>query len=320
VTTRRAALGLLGAALIAAACEPSAPTSSSAPGPPRPLVIASFYPLYEFARQVAGDRAEVVVLVPAGVEPHEWEPSPQDVARLQRALLVVHNGAGFEPWVQKLQPEIQAKGAVLVDASQGLPLLARPRPAAPELGRPGWRARAAGADLDPHVWLDPVLAQAQVETIRAALAAGEAGGAAAYAERARAFTERLAALDDAYRAGLRDCARRDLFTSHAAFGYLANRYGLRQVALLGLAPDQEPSPADLAALTRLARRDKAQAIFFETLVSPRLAETLAREIGARALPLNPLEGLTRDELAAGKAYVSVMEENLGSLRAGLGCR
>jgi zinc transport system substrate-binding protein len=318
VIARRAALVLLGAALTVAACErspSSAPTSSAVP---RPLVIASFYPLYEFARQVAGERAEVVVLVPAGVEPHEWEPSPQDVARLQRARLVVHNGAGFEPWVDKLRPDIQAKGAVLVDASKGLPLLTRARggEAGHRAGRPG----AAPAEVDPHVWLDPVLAQAQVETIRAALAAAEAGGATAYADGARAFTARLAALDETFRTGLKDCARRDLFTSHAAFGYLARRYELRQVALLGLAPDQEPSPADLAALTRVARRDKVQAIFFETLVSPRLAETLAREVGARALPLNPLEGLTREELAAGKSYVPVMEENLVNLRAGLGCR
>jgi zinc transport system substrate-binding protein len=174
--------------------------------------------------------------------------------------------------------------------------------------------------VDPHVWLDPVLAQSQVEAIRAGLEKADPPNAARYAENARAFKAKLAALHDAFEAGLRDCARRRLVVSHTAFTYLARRYRLIQIPVSGLTPESEPSPAQLAAIVRLARRETVTHVFFETLVSPKLAETLAREIGAKTLVLNPIEGLTKEEAAAGKDYVGLMQENLTNLRAGLGCR
>jgi zinc transport system substrate-binding protein len=254
--------------------------------------------MYEFARQVAGDRARVVSLVPAGAEPHDWEPSPQDMAEVRRANLFVYNGAGFEPWAEKVKAEIDGKNTPVVSASAGIPLVGK----------------------DPHVWLDPTLARTEVEAIRAALTQIDPGGAALYATRAQAFSAKLDALDERFAAGLRDCKRRDVVVSHAAFGYLTRRYGLEQVPVMGLAPESEPSPAALAAIVRLARQRKVEAVFFETLVNRRLADTLGREIGARALLLNPIEGLTREEAAAGKGYLDLMEANLANLRDGLGCR
>jgi len=288
---------------LAAACQ-------EAPAPPgKPLVVASFYPMYEFSRQVAGDRAEVVSLVPPGVEPHDWEPSPQKLVEVQSARLLVYNGAGFEPWVDKLLHDVTGKKIIVIETTRGLDLI------------PAAAAGAAGSGGgDPHVWLDPVLAQSQVEAIRAGLAQADPANTAAYDDRARAFRARLAALDAAFQAGLRDCEHRDIVVSHAAFAYLARRYRLTQVAVMGLAPESEPSPAELAAIANLARRRKVTYIFFETLVSSRLAETLAREIGAKTLVLNPIEGLTKEEAAAGKGYVDLMEANLQSLRTGLGCR
>jgi zinc transport system substrate-binding protein len=286
---------LAGLAFLVAGCERAAP-------PGRPVVIASVYPLYAFAREVAGDRAAVSALVPPGAEPHDWEPSPQSVVEIRKARVFVYNGAGLEPWVDRVLPEVGARGTVVVNATRNLPLT------------------SAGGAPDPHVWLDPVLAAGQVEAIRAALAQADPAGAAAYAEHARAFQERLAALDRAFAAGLAHCARRDVVTSHAAFAYLTRRYGLVQVAVMGLAPETEPSPADLAAIARLARQRRVEYVFFETLVSSRLAEALAREVGARTLVLNPIEGLTREEAAAGKGYVDLMEANLQNLRTGLGCR
>ena len=156
-------------------------------------------------------------------------------------------------------------------------------------------------------------------TIRGAFERADPVNAAVYANNARAFTERLAALHEAFSTGLRDCARRSLVVSHAAFTYLARRYDLRQIAVTGRRPESEPSPADLAAIVRAARREGARYVFFETLVSPRLAETLAREVGARTLVLNPLEGLTRDEAAAGRDYLALMRQNLDHLRIGLEC-
>jgi zinc transport system substrate-binding protein len=268
----------------------------------KPLVVASFYPLYEFSRQVAGDRAEVVALVPPGVEPHDWEPSPQQMIDVGRAHLFVYNGAGFEPWVDKLLKEVGAGNRVIVRATTGLDLL------------------RVGDTVDPHVWLDPVLAQAQVDAVQAGLAQMDPAGAAVYADNARAFKTRLAALDHAYASGLSDCENRDILSPHAAFSYPARRYGLTLIPVMGLAPESEPSPSELATFVRHARQQKVRYIFFEPLISSRLAETLAREIGAKTLVLNPIEGLTKEEAAAGKGYVALMESNLANLRTGLGCK
>lgn len=281
-----------------AACQRAAPPEG------KPLVVASFYPMYEFTRQVAGDRAQVLSLVPPGAHGHDWEPTPQDIAQVQRARVFVYNGAGFEPWAEKLLREAARPTTVVVAASAGLT-----------------SARAGSKDdVDPHVWLDPVLARSEVEAIRAGLERSDPAGAAAYATNAGALNARLEELDRRFEAGLRDCARRDVVVSHAAFGYLTRRYRLEQIALMGLAPEAEPSPAALAGIVRTAKRRRVEAIFLEPLVSPRLAETLAREVGVRILPLNPVEGVTPLEARAGTGYVELMTANLASLRDGLGCR
>ena len=303
-----------------AAQTPSAP-ALAAPSPAKPLVVASVYPLYDFARNVAGERAEVVALVPAGVEPHDWEPSPRDLVQLQRARLFVYNGAGLEPWVDKLVRDIQRGGAVAVNATEGLPLVKASKDGHDHHEpKDAWgKSKARVAALDPHVWLDPTMARGQVERIRDGLARVDPASAAHYAERARAYATRLDALDAAFKAGLRDCARRDVVVSHAAFAYLTGRYRLAMLPIMGLAPESEPSPAELAALVRLAKRRQVKYIFFETLVNAKLAETLAREVGAKTLVLNPVEGLTREQAVAGASYLSLMEENLKNLRMALDC-
>jgi zinc transport system substrate-binding protein len=307
--TARAQLILAVAALAALGCE-------RAPAPPaatvRPLVVASFFTLWDFARQVAGERAEVVSLVPPGVEPHDWEPTPQDVIQVRKARLFVYNGAGFEQAADRLLKELAGTGPLAVNTTAGIPLLEAPGEA--RGGRPRAHPR------DPHVWLDPVLAQAQVDAITAGLIQADPEGRAGYTDRAAAYRAKLAALHAEFEAGLRDCARRDVVTSHTAFTYVARRYRLTQIPVLGIAPESEPSPADLARLVRFARKAGVRYIFFETLVSPKLAETLAREVGARTLVLNPVEGLTREEAAAGKDYLALMRENLANLRMALECR
>jgi zinc transport system substrate-binding protein len=318
-------------ALLLAGCQQS-PTAEAPPPPPKPLVVATFYPLYEFARQVGGDRVDVVALVPAGVEPHDSEPSPPDMVRAQKARVFVFNGAGLEPWADRLLAEALPRDVVAVKTTEGLPLLTvdlprhghdhghgkpghghthEPRPAADKGGT---------AATDPHVWLDPVLAQGQVERIRTGLAQADPDGAEVYAENARRYTATLAALHEDFEKGLAECARRDIVVSHAAFGYLARRYRLQQVPVMGLAPEAEPSPAEMAAIVRFARRHRVKHIFFETLVSSRLAETLAREIGARTLVLDPVEGLSPEDLAAGRDYAAIMRANLENLRTALECR
>lgn len=291
MTGRALALALLALA----GCAPAAP-------PAKPLVVATVYPLWEFSRQVAGDRAEVIALVPAGVEPHDWEPAPRDVSQVQRATVFVHTGTQLDRWAEKLLADLPGRRPVVVNTREGISVL------------------TVGGVTDPHVWLDPTLARAQVQAIAAGLEQAHPEGRATYAENAKAFVAKLDALDEALAAGLGDCARREVVTSHAAFGYLARRYRLTQVPVMGLSPEAEPSPADLAVIVRTARRFKVTHVFFETLVSPRLAETLSREIGATPLPLNPIEGVSPEEAAAGIGYLELMRANLANLRLALGCR
>jgi zinc transport system substrate-binding protein len=293
MNARAAWLGL--AVLAVTACAPSAP-------PTKPLVVATIYPLWEFSRRVAGDRADVVALVPAGVEPHDWEPAPRDVSLVQRASVFVHTGTPLDGWAGKLLADLGGRRVVVVNTRGGLDLL------------------IVGGVTDPHVWLDPSLARLQVLAIAAGLEQADPEGRAIYAENARAFVARLDALDQELAAGLRDCARREIVTSHAAFGYLARRYRLTQIPIMGLSPEAEPNPADLAAIVRTARRLKVTHVFFETLVSPRLAETLSREIGATPLSLNPIEGMSPEQTAAGIGYLELMRTNLVNLRVALGCR
>ena len=289
------ALVLLLALLAPAGCAPAAP-------PAKPLVVATIYPLWEFARQVAGDRADVVALVPAGVEPHDWEPAPRDVSQVRRAAVFVLTGTNLDGWAEKLLADLPGRHGVVVNARGGLSVL------------------TVGGVTDPHLWLDPTLARIQVQAIAGGLEQADPAGRAVYADNARAFIARLDALDVDFAAGLADCARREVVTSHAAFAYLARRYRLTQVPVMGISPEAEPSPADLAAIVRTARQLKVTHVFYETLVSPRLAETLSREIGATPLPLNPIEGVSPAEAAAGTGYLELMRANLANLRTALGCR
>ena len=297
---------------VLAGCR-EAPRTATAPA--RPLVVASIYPLYEFTRQVAGERADVVSLVPPGVAPHDWEPAPADVGRIEKAALFVYQGAGFDPGAERLARNI-GRGRVALEATAGLPLLS----AQPAAHGHGHRGSERSARSDPHVWLDPTLAQMQIARIQEALAKVDGANTPYYTKSAADYAARLGALHEAYERGLADCARRDIVVSHAAFTYLASRYKLRQVPVTGVAPEAEPSPADLARVVRTVRKLDAQVVFFETLVSPRLAETLAAEVGAKTMVLNPVEGLTPDEAKAGKDYVSLMEQNLANLRTALDCR
>lgn len=283
----------------------SACGASGSTHPAKPLVLTSFYPLYYLTAQIAGDRAEVRNLVPAGVEPHDWEPSTRNVADLQKAALFVYNGAGFESWVQKTLAATPEKSRVVVEAAQGLPLIAPPS-----------GDEAGHFTVDPHIWLDPVLAKQIAAKIAAGLIQADPTGQATFEQNLADLNRRLDDLNTAYTNGLHDCTRRDIITSHAAFGYLAQRYHLNQIAVEGLAPDAEPTPARIAAIVKLARDTGAKYIFFETLVSPRVAQTIASEAGAQTLTLDPLEGI-KDEQK--QNYFTVMNDNLTNLRLALDC-
>jgi zinc transport system substrate-binding protein len=256
-------------------------------------VVASFYPLAFAARQIASAETDVRNLTPPGVEPHDLELSGSDVRAIADADVVLYLGEGFQPSLEAAIDSTAAHGIDLLDA-------VTTRPGGEEVH-----------GVDPHVWLDPV---------RYAAIAARIGEELDRTPEAERFAARLRALDRELRRGLSRCRRNEIVTSHAAFGYLAERYGLRQVAITGIAPEAEPTPRDLETVVQQVRRAGATTVFFETLVSPRLAETVAREVGAKTAVLDPLEGVTDEEAAAGEDYFSVMRENLSALREALACR
>jgi zinc transport system substrate-binding protein len=257
-------------------------------------VIAAFYPLAWAAGRIGDDSVEVTNLTPAGAEPHDVELSARDVERIRDADVVLYLGQEFQPAVEEAAAD--ARGDA-VDLLEGLELHADEE------------TEAEG--LDPHVWLDP---------LRFARIAGRVGDVLRRPEQGAALAAELRGLDREFRTGLRSCERREIVTSHAAFGYLAERYGLEQIAITGVSPEAEPTARDLEAVVDDVREHGATTVFFETLVSPRLAETVAREVGAETAVLNPLEGLTEDERERGENYVSVMRSNLAALREALDCR
>jgi zinc transport system substrate-binding protein len=268
-------------------------------------IAASFYPLAEAAQQVGGSTVTVTNLTAPGVEPHDLELTPDQIEAITTADAVLYIGGGFQPAVEDAIKDAQGQ---VVDVSADL--LDLPVPVT---------QTSPGLTADPHVWLDPVAYRQIVQRVEAALAQADPAGASGFASNARSFEERLSALDREYRAGLASCVRNIIVTSHAAFGYLSRRYGLEQYAIAGVSPDAEPDPQRLADLKALVERTGVTTIFTEDLVSPKVAETLAVETGASTATLDPLESLTPDQLSAGEDYVSVMQENLATLRSALGC-
>jgi zinc transport system substrate-binding protein len=256
-------------------------------------VVAAFYPLAYAAERIGGNRYTIDDLTPPGSEPHDLELTPKAVGRIENADVVLYLSHGFQPAVSKAVAD--AKGTT-VDILQGLPLH-------------GASGQEQGLTADPHVWLDPVLFGQVVRRI----------GTAVHGS-ATALESDLRALDREYRAGLSHCVRKEIVTSHAAFGYLAQRYGLKQVPITGLTPESEPTPKQLSDVIKLVKHTHATTVFFETLVSPRLADTVAREVGAKTAVLDPIEGLTPSEQKAGDSYLTLMRQNLANLRKALGCR
>jgi zinc transport system substrate-binding protein len=261
--------------------------------------------LAEAAQQVGGSAVSLDNLTAPGVEPHDLELTPHQIEAIDTADVVLYLGGGFQPAVEDALGD--ATGA-LIDASasfRNLPVAAG--------------ESDASLTADPHVWLDPTLYQQVVEEVRDALSQADPAHAQTFTSNARAYGRQLGQLDDEYRSGLAQCQRTLIVTSHAAFGYLSARYGLTQEPISGLSPDAEPTPQRLAELTDLVEREGVTTIFTEELLSPKVAETLANEAGVTTAVLNPLESLTPDEAAAGADYVSVMRDNLATLRSALGC-
>jgi len=297
MTSRRAlvAAPLLFAALALSACGSGAPGKNSAG---QLSVVASFYPLQFAAEQIGGSHVAVTSLTRPGAEPHDIELTTHDVATVSKAGLVVYE-KGLQGAVDKAVESQAADRGLDVTSAADLNL------------------RLASGATDPHFWLDPQRYSNVATAISARLSSVDPAHKADYEKSARAFVDKLTALSKEFSTGLASCQRRDLVTSHAAFGYLAQRFGMKQVAINGISPEQEPDSAEIAAVSTFAKANGVTTVYAETLASPAIAATVAREAGARVATLDPIEGLTKQ--SSGKDYFEVMRSNLKALQAGQGC-
>jgi len=283
-------------------------------------VVTSFYPLYFFAKEIGGDHAHVVNLIAAGVEPHEWTPKSRDLDATSKAQLFLYNGAGLEGWVDDFLKGLGSNSKVLtVEASKGIQLIqGNPEHAEEHEGEDHEEEHGhSDLDVDPHTWTSPRSALVMAANIRDAFAKVDPANQADYDRNYASLEGRLKELDDKFTRELAGYERRDIVVSHQAFGYLCRDYNLNQIAIMGLSPEAEPRAQDLLEIAKFVKENDIPYIFFEELVSEKLADTLAREARVETLVLNPVEGLTSEQEKAGQDYFSLMERNLENLQKAL---
>lgn len=286
-------------------------------------VAATIYPLAFFAEQIGGDLLEVTTIVPQGLEPHDYEPAPNDLKALYDADLVVYNGAALEPWIEDMEFELMQENVELFEASSYVELIPLeeeseesfhfiPRANAHETGE-------EHTEWDPHVWLDPLRSKQIVQALAANLASIDPENAETYINNAKVVMGDLDKIDSSFSTTLQTCTGRDFVTSHAAFAYLADRYGLTMIPITGINPHSEPSIKELGEISNLVEAKGLSVIYTETLIDSSFAETITEETGATLMTLNPLEGLTADEVNAGENYFSILKKNFENLQVGLSC-
>src|SRR5581483_10664212 len=256
----------------------------------KPRVTTSVYPMYFLTSRITGGKIDVINITPAGAEPHDYQLTPSDIIKIRTSKLLVLNGS-IEPWSGKIIDDLKNKNVQII---------------------------AVGEDYikngDPHVWLSPRLAKFEAQKIASAIEQIDPANRVFYEENLQKLESELDNLDQSYRRDLRVCATRRFVTSHQAFTYLANEYGLQQISIEGLSPDEEPSLSKIAELANLIRKDKIKYVFFESLVSPKLAQTLANEAQAETLVLDPIEGIKDEDLRRGIDYLTLMNNKLQNLR------
>lgn len=275
-------------------------------------VTASFYTLAHFTGKVGKEAVVVHSVTPAGTESHDFEPTAQDINRIYSSRLFIYNGGGFDAWADSIRAEVEKKGVSTMNIAEALGLAA-------EAGQHEDREHGHGG-LNPHFWLDPLMAIKEVEAIRDGLSKAYPAGAAAFHANAEAYIKELQGLHQRYETGLRDCGKKDVIVSHDAFSRLSERYAINFIPVVGISAEEEPSARRIREITRIVREKSIDYIFFETLVSPKIAETIARETGARTLVLDPIEGVITEKGGTDADYIGLMDKNLQNLRTALSCR
>ncbi|KLU56482.1 ABC transporter substrate-binding protein [Paenibacillus sp. VT-400] len=285
-------------------------------------VVTTFYPVYAFTTAIGGEDANVINLLPTGVEPHDWTPKSQDIVNTSKAQLFLYNGAGLEGWVpnflKSLNSDTQVKS---VAVSEGVKLLTAEGDDGHGHGEEHEDEHAdeatsedvADHHIDPHTWVSPKSAMIMAENIKNSLVEADPDHKAGYEQRYEELRTKLETLDQRFTDELANVPNNEIVVSHQAFGYLARDYGLTQHAIMGLSPDAEPTGQDIVKLAKLVKDEGIKYIFFEELVSDKLAKTLASEAGVETMVLNPVEGLTKEQATNRDDYFTLMEKNLQNL-------
>lgn len=310
-------IGLLAVLLTVSACQRDGRVEV---GRNKLVVVTTLFPLYDFARTIGGEKAEVSLLLPPGVEPHHFEPRPADIAKIEQADLFIYTGPFMEPWADRLLKGIGRSKPVAINAGAGVPLLRMD--AFHEEGEGHRHGKEEETEkVDPHIWLDFSNAGRMADNIAAGFIAKDPEGKNYYAANAGTCKEKLRRMDRAYRTSLSRCRGKVIVhAGHFAFGYLAKRYGLGYVsAYPGVSLDQEPTPRRMIDIVKRIRRQGLRFIFYEDMISPRVAEVLSRETGAGLLVLHAGHNVSKDELEKGVTFFALMEKNLENLKVGLQC-
>jgi zinc transport system substrate-binding protein len=274
-------------------------------------VVTTLFPLYDMAKSIGADKAEVVLLVPPGVEAHSFEPKPSDIVKINEADVFVYTGKFMEPWAEDVIKGTVNKNLIIVDASHGTKMI-------PGVFRD---AHKPAVSPDPHIWLDFDNAKVMVKNIVQAFQLQDSANKYFYEQKATDYSGKLTELDALYKKTLATCRDREIvYGGHYAFGYLARRYGLKYLAAQGVSPDAEPTAKDLISLVEQIRKDKIKYVFYEELTSPKIAETIAGETRAKMLLLNAAHNVSRAQVDQGISFFDILKRDLDNLTIGLSCR
>lgn len=311
-------------------------------------VAASFYPMYDFASKIGADQIDLINLVPSGTEPHDWEPSASDLTSLEKSDVFIYSGAGMEHWVDRVLNSLTNSGLTVVEASDGISLRTNDDDEDEDhdhedhdhdhedhdhdhedhnheedshfsdlTGHESHAGHSHDGGLDPHVWLNPEYAKKEMENIKNAFVSADPENKDFYEANYKKYAAEFDQLDEDFHSTIEPLPNREIVVAHEAYGYLCDAYGLTQIGVEGLTPDSEPTPRRMARIIDFVREHHVKVIFFEALTSSKSADTVAAETGIKTAVLNPLEGLSREELEGGSDYLSVMRDNLKALSEAL---
>ena len=270
-------------------------------------VYTTIFPLYDFAKNIGGDKINLNYVVPPGGEPHEWEPSPKLIANIQSSNVFIYNGLGIDSWSENIINGSENKKLVVVKATDNIsPIKYNEEEHEDEEDKDH-------GEYDPHVWLNTQYAIKQCENIKNALIKADPNNKDYYEKNYSDYIKEIDSLDSEYKNNLKNLKKDTIVVSHGAYEYLCRAYNINQISITGLSPNQEPSPAKLGELTKYTKENNTKYVFFDGLVNPKTAQTLANEVGIQTATLYSIDGVSKKDFENGETYISLMKQNLDIL-------